>query len=1120
MLTFDPRAFTHLCNAIPDFTDNNLINIIRYGDEYYASSEVNYINQIDPITLETLGRINYRNHITLNLATAHPHYDEEGNTYNMGTAIMGWSTPRYVILRVPARTSDAEKKRPALKQLERICSIPCRSSRSPGYFHSFGMTQSYLLFVEQPFKLDILKLASAYFRGVNWGSCLKFHEDDVVSDAMVVFHHINAYEEGDHVVMDLISYKDSSLYQMFYLDNMKQETEDILHTNQSFSPPTCKRFILPLTVDKISEPGSGSLMVSYVDCLTTEHAGSVVGGGCWRGGGEEEDRDELLPRKMASMRPRTDGSLRRRLLSARIAQRHDLWPNHAHHPSNPAHPPSNPAHHPSNPAPQTYLGKQVPPTLLQPRPLVTPPAPHRSAYSSLSQWRRTSCVPPSPPPPPGVQRAGSPPSVPLHARTQTSPICPKRTAAAESREERRAGHAPPEEPNGRLESTQKPQRSRFLLLGSKPFSSVDDVRAEVTTPQGSQSCGGEWPLPLPLPTPEERMRQHAQAVPIAIVPINITGESFVRQASSRQGGVANSDSPGRRPHQLRCRKTVTGIRDDIIKIDLGPVYGVLPGQYSTVGRPGPTIFSQTPPTSSQTPPTSSRTPLNSSQTPPTSRRRIRAQKGEGICSLMASLTSQPPSSCLPHSNTSSSPSPSSCLPLLPTSSSTGLDSERRQSTSYRWLHSCSSTSCCCSQGSHGDLQPLLPFNHPCSPLVPRCSSSSSLNSSLSGWESPLASCLQVNQEDHHPPTSSSSSTQRTSSVDGETWAYQPLLPQGTSSVSREARGFDPLLSDSSSICSEGSVSSHRGPGTKGTISLRKALRPPVPPCRSDSLAARPRDPPQPPHNPTSDPKDPWVPRLPTRRRSGVTTFDPAGLPRSMRDYRGRLDPEFPNLELWSLGSRELDPLASPSSGYSSQSNTPTPGTPLSSPFSSSSSPLPTPCSSRPHSDRPGGVERSKPPVPERKSSLRSQSSLTSFKALLLKTGSPACTASRISAVERLCTSSSPISPRCTSSSSHQGPQGITSPDVPLPGYGSAPPCSSSRRFTARFRLPAFPLIAILEEEEKEEEEEEEEAPCQGLAVKAAQQLVNKQEDYRIHYSLGVLGRPVQLLSLPLMESSM
>lgn len=50
-------------------------------------------------------QVNYRNHIALNLATAHPHYDKEGNTYNMGTAIVGLGRPKYVIFKVPAETS-------------------------------------------------------------------------------------------------------------------------------------------------------------------------------------------------------------------------------------------------------------------------------------------------------------------------------------------------------------------------------------------------------------------------------------------------------------------------------------------------------------------------------------------------------------------------------------------------------------------------------------------------------------------------------------------------------------------------------------------------------------------------------------------------------------------------------------------------------------------------------------------------------------------------------------------------------------------------------------------------------------------------------------------------------
>ncbi|XP_064193214.1 beta,beta-carotene 15,15'-dioxygenase isoform X1 [Anguilla rostrata] len=267
------KMFTHLCNAIPDFTDNNLINIIRYGEDYYASAEVNYINQIDPETLDTVGRANYRNYIALNLATAHPHYDEHGNTYNMGTSIMSFGGPKYVIFKVPANASG-QKGNLALKNVKQVCSVPCRSSLFPSYFHSFGMTENYIIFIEQPFKLDMLKLATAYFRGINWGTCLKYDQDDETlihlinrttgkafstkfyTDALVVFHHINAYEDEGHVVFDMITYKDSNLYDMFYLQNMGREAEDFTKANEKWSPPVCQRFVLPLDIEKDAPVGS------------------------------------------------------------------------------------------------------------------------------------------------------------------------------------------------------------------------------------------------------------------------------------------------------------------------------------------------------------------------------------------------------------------------------------------------------------------------------------------------------------------------------------------------------------------------------------------------------------------------------------------------------------------------------------------------------------------------------------------------------------------------------------------------------------------------------------------------------------------------------------------------
>lgn len=63
-------------------------------------------------------------------------------------------------------------------------------------------------------------------------------------------------------------------------------------------------------------------MISYVECLGGEGAGHGMSTRCWNRGPDEE-RDELLPRKMAALQPKMEGSLRRRLLSARIHQHHD-----------------------------------------------------------------------------------------------------------------------------------------------------------------------------------------------------------------------------------------------------------------------------------------------------------------------------------------------------------------------------------------------------------------------------------------------------------------------------------------------------------------------------------------------------------------------------------------------------------------------------------------------------------------------------------------------------------------------------------------------------------------------------------------------------------------------------
>uniref|UniRef100_A0A3Q2Z5W0 Beta-carotene oxygenase 1 n=1 Tax=Hippocampus comes TaxID=109280 RepID=A0A3Q2Z5W0_HIPCM len=264
---FIVKAITFLNHTVPDFTDNGASNFIKYGQDYFATSETNYIRKIDPVTLETQDKVDYMKFVPVNLATSHPHYDKEGNAYNMGTCIAEKGKTKYLLFKVPA-VSQKDKKVPALKNAEVICSVPCRSLLTPSYYHSFGMTENYFVFIEQPFKLDILKMATAYMRGVNWASCLKFcpEENTLIhlidrktgkavetkyyTEAMVVYHHVNAFEVDGCVIFDVIAYKDNGLYDMFYVRNLKETPGS---RNENYSKPSYKRFALPVQGAAIGE---------------------------------------------------------------------------------------------------------------------------------------------------------------------------------------------------------------------------------------------------------------------------------------------------------------------------------------------------------------------------------------------------------------------------------------------------------------------------------------------------------------------------------------------------------------------------------------------------------------------------------------------------------------------------------------------------------------------------------------------------------------------------------------------------------------------------------------------------------------------------------------------------
>ncbi|XP_025056114.1 NHS-like protein 1 isoform X3 [Alligator sinensis] len=150
-----------------------------------------------------------------------------------------------------------------------------------------------------------------------------------------------------------------------------------------------------------------------------------------------------------------------------------------------------------------------------------------------------------------------------------------------------------------------------------------------------------WTKSLPLPTPEEKMRQQAQAVQTDVVPINVTGENFDRQASIRRS-LIYTDTVVRRPKKVKRRKTITGVPDNIQK-ELAVGMGqsdfrghsmYVPDHCSTLGRldsyRSAMQQSETKDTSCQT---------EEVKVVPPSVRRIRAQRGQGIAAQMSQFSS-------------------------------------------------------------------------------------------------------------------------------------------------------------------------------------------------------------------------------------------------------------------------------------------------------------------------------------------------------------------------------------------------------------------------------------------------------------------------------------------------
>jgi beta,beta-carotene 9',10'-dioxygenase len=243
----------------PDATDNPNVNLARIGERYIAMTETPLPIEFDPETLDTVGHLEYADKLTAHATTAHPHHDA-GRDELVNYVARFSRVSEYVLYGLPAGSSARRV----------IARMPVKQ---PAYMHAFGMSERYLILAEYPLRVNPLRMVLSgrpFIENYRWNGeePTRFQVFDRASgelrgtyetDAFFCFHHVNAFEGGDELVVDLCAYEDSSIIDALYLDESGPRGE--------IPPVELRRYTIDLAGGSVrAEPlAEGSLELPRID---------------------------------------------------------------------------------------------------------------------------------------------------------------------------------------------------------------------------------------------------------------------------------------------------------------------------------------------------------------------------------------------------------------------------------------------------------------------------------------------------------------------------------------------------------------------------------------------------------------------------------------------------------------------------------------------------------------------------------------------------------------------------------------------------------------------------------------------------------------------------------------
>ena len=218
------RAYRALTGA---FQDNPSIGVTKLGGRLYAVTEGPIGIEVDPETLETIGRRDLTTGLDANSTLGHTHV-EDGTQWGLAAEFGRRSA--YTLFR-----RDGDDTPEAVTRLV--------FDSHPPYVHSFALTERYAVVPASTVGIDFGRLARGLVRGATFLDAVaprdaepSFHVLDratgeqvavVPAAAFFIYHFANAYEDGNEIVVDAVTFADETAITGLTLSNLRSDTPDL-----------------------------------------------------------------------------------------------------------------------------------------------------------------------------------------------------------------------------------------------------------------------------------------------------------------------------------------------------------------------------------------------------------------------------------------------------------------------------------------------------------------------------------------------------------------------------------------------------------------------------------------------------------------------------------------------------------------------------------------------------------------------------------------------------------------------------------------------------------------------------------------------------------------------------